>query len=252
MEKKAHLVENFLCDLWNDKSKSSKEELFVELFSSNLIIDSPIAKEVGSRTLLNVSNCWMQGFPDMQVGQIELELFGDIVITNWRSRATHLSTFKGIEATGKKIDYPGETIFFFKENKIVRYFCKIDMVEVYNQLGLRLAKRDYEGQDILSQNKALLIANIQANFSEGLTKREVELMSLYLMGFNAKQIGRFCSISHRTVETHLSRALQELGCQNKHQCLEKIVSSWMLPIFQDLAKLVLEQYGVAKKSLSLS
>jgi len=251
VEKKSLCVRDFLSDYWNEKSSGSKLELF-DLFSENLVIDSPICKKIGRAALAEINAKWDEGFPDMQIYNMEAESFGDTVVVSWRSTASHLGNFQAVTPSEKRIHYTGETIFFFKEGKVVRYLCKIDMVDIYHQLGMRIAPEDYAQQEVLSRNKALLINKIQKDLSSRLTEREIEMLSLYLLGLNAKQIGILCSISHRTVETHLSKALHELSCTNKHQCLEKIISLWMLPIFQDLSKILLSQYGAQKKSLSFS
>lgn len=235
-----HTVEQFLLGLWNDKSLKNNCDLYSP-FSPSLIINSPIGKKVGTSDFITINNEWNYAFPDLQLSNIEVESFGDAVITTWRSRARQQAPFKGLEPSGKKIDYFGETIFFFKEGKIVRYSCKIDMVHLYHQLGMWFTPEEYDQQRILSQNKDLLIERIRDSLSGNLTKREVEMLSLYITGFNAKQIGSICFISSRTVETHLFRALHELGCTNKYQCLEKLLASYMLPLIQDLAKLLLKK-----------
>lgn len=241
---------DFLTNFWNDKSSSDKMPLY-DIFSPSLIINSPIGKTVGRGRLSEINEQWFGAFPDLKVEEIQFEKYGSAVHTTWRSVATHLLPFKGHQPTGKRVSYLGETIFFFTQGKIVRYSCTIDMDSLYSQLGMRLAPTEYDGQGTIFQDHALLTKRIQAAMSKNLTRREVEILALSLMGFNARQVASFCNISPRTVQTHLHRALHEVGCTTKHQCLEKALIEWTLPLFQDLAKLLLLKNEAAKKCISL-
>lgn len=241
MGKKLSLIKDFLVQFWNERSFEDKIELD-EIFSRSLIINSPIGKTIGSNQFMKINGKWLTAFPDLKLSNIAVEQYGNCVVTSWNSQATHLSPFKEFEASKKCVNYSGETTFFFKENKVVRYSCKIDMLDIYNQLGFKLAEERYERQTVLRKDRNLLIEELKNKTKVRLTNREVEMLAFYLTGFSSKQIASICFISYRTVETHISNGIHEFGCHTKKQCLEKIVSLSLLPVLQDLAVILLEKY----------
>lgn len=240
-------IESFLNGIWNDKGPDPHQELY-EYFSDKLIINSPIGKKTGLSSFVSINDKWSGAFPDMQVSQIEFEVVDNLIITNWKSEATHQQDFQGIPSSGKKVSYLGETYFVFQNDKIVRYSCSIDMPSIYQQLGFYLKQEEYNRQEILVKNKKLLIETLMELCPGHLSKRETECLSLYLCGFNTKQIGKILFISPRTVETHVQRALHEAQCTSKEQCIEFMFESHLLPLWQDLAKTLLSANESRKKS----
>lgn len=230
MKSKLGLIEDFFTNLWNDKSLLDKGALY-ENFSSTLIINSPIGKKTGLKDFIQVNDQWNHAFPDMEISKLQIECFGDVVVTDWMSSGRHENPFMDFASEGKKVVYPGETCFFFEGDKIVRYSCKINMAEIYRQLGYFYKKEEYTQQALLAKDQKLLIGRIK-EFAKGrLTQREIQSLSLYLLGFSLKQIGVFLFISPRTVETHVQRAISELQCSSKQDCLELMMVKEMLPLW---------------------
>ncbi|MCB1068196.1 MAG: ester cyclase [Simkania sp.] len=252
MCKQKEKIVKFLNEFWNCKSTENKSHLY-SIFSKDLLINSPLGKTVGLPKLLEVNDAWYNAFPNIIVDKIDVESFGNVIVTNWWGNSRHENSFKELAATGKKICYPGETIFFFNElGQISRYSCKIDMLNIYKQLGVVYHNEEYSEQALLKNDKDLLIQTLKKYTKELLTSREIQSLSLNLLGFSAKQIGLFLYISPRTVETHLQRALHSLGCSTRLQCLEVMVENSLLPIWQDLGKILVREYESRKKSLPIS
>lgn len=242
-------VVKFLKDFWNCKSLKDKSPLY-SIFSDNLLINSPLGKTIGLSKLHEVNDAWYDAFPNIVVDKIEVESFGNVVITSWRGNSKHENQFKELAATGKEIRYPGETTFFFdSQERIVRYSCKVDMLDIYKQLGVVLHKEEYPEQALLSKDTDLLIQSLKKYTKHLLTSREIQCLSLNLLGFSAKQVGVFLYISPRTVETHLQHAIHSLNCSTRLQCLEVMVENELLPIWQDLGKILVREYESRKKSL---
>lgn len=238
-------VADFLNDFWNDKTQADKGPLF-SLFSPELIVNSPLGRDVGLQNIAGIFGEWLWAFPDMEVCKIKIETLGDVVIANWESRAKHVNPFRGLPPSGNKIVYPGETFFCFEGDQVTRYACKVDLLDVYKQLGHTLHQEAYTDQAILIKDKKLLINKLRAITDNLLTVREIECLSLYLIGFSARQIARFLFISFRTVETHLHRAIHALGCFNRSQCLEAMLEKKLLALWQDLGKVMVQEYEARK------
>lgn len=250
MEKYKKAVKSFLNSCWNERVSVNEGEALYSIFSQQLIINSPLGKTVGLSNFSEINKKWHQAFPDIHISHVEIENYGSTVIANWESQGTHLENFKGVSPTGKEIHYPGETIFYFnQEGKVVRYSCKVDMMSIFSQLGFYLQKEEYDNQCILKKNKKLLIGKINELFNHQLTPKEAQCVSLYLLGFSAKQIGLILFISFRTAETHLNRGLHHCGCHSKLQCVEMMLEKNLLPLWQDLGKILLSEYEAKKGTL---
>ncbi len=50
---------------------------------------------------------------------------------------------------------------------------------------------------------------------DGLTERQNEIVSYVLNGYNSNEIGRFLSISNRTVHAHLRNIYDRCGVSNR-------------------------------------
>ena len=241
MLKQEKQIAQFLNELWNNKSCQNKSPLY-SIFSNNLIVNSPIGKSIGVDMLRLFTDKWLMAFPDIKISEIKIKSFEHVVISNWKSTAIHENQFNNIPSTGKKIHYSGETSFYFLEKKIVRYSCHVDLSKIYQQLGYFYKQEEYDGQALIFKNKKLLIQKLKEVTNNRLTSREIQSLSLNLIGFSAKQIGIFLSISNRTAETHLHKALHELGCFSKLQYFEKIIEKSMLHLWQDLSKILIQEW----------
>ncbi len=63
---------------------------------------------------------------------------GDKVVTRWRGRGTHRGPFRGIPATGKKIEVSGIAIDRVVNGKRVEGWVEWDMLGLLQQLGGKL------------------------------------------------------------------------------------------------------------------
>lgn len=242
-------IKRFLTELWNQRNSCSGE--IYQPFSQNLTLNSPLGKKTGISELSSINDKWLEAFPDMQLSKIEYDVVENLIIAKWSSKATHMGDFQGMNPTGKKIAYRGETLFVFQNDKIVRYNCTIDMPCVYKQLGFYLKQEEYDQQQIVQEDKKLLIQLLMKLCPGNLSVRETECLSLYVTGFNSKQVGKLLFISPRTVETHIHRALHEVQCTSKEDCIDFMLENHYLSILQDLAKTLTREYENRKKSRSI-
>ncbi len=77
-------------------------------------------------------------FPDWEVTVDEMLGEGDKVVTRWRARGTHRGSFRGIPATGKKIEVTGIAIDRVLDGKRVEGWAEWDMLGLLQQLGGKL------------------------------------------------------------------------------------------------------------------
>ena len=90
-----------------------------------------------------------------------------------------------------------------------------------------------------SEEQKALSAQLNALLDTALSLRELECLAITLAGFSAKHIGEQLHISHRTVETHLQKAYQKVGCSGKQHCLEIMYANQTLVLWWDLCKVLL-------------
>ncbi len=74
-------------------------------------------------------------FPDWELTAEEMLGEGDKVVTRWRGRGTHRGPFRGIPATGKKIEVTGIAIDRVVDGKRVEGWVEWDMLGLLQQLG---------------------------------------------------------------------------------------------------------------------
>ncbi len=77
-------------------------------------------------------------FPDWEMTADEMLGEGDRVVTRWRVRGTHRGSFRGIAATGKKIEVTGIAIDRVLDGKRVEGWVEWDMLGLLQQLGGKL------------------------------------------------------------------------------------------------------------------
>lgn len=234
-------IHTFLNEMWNSKTDDLDE--LHKIFSPNLIAISPLGNKIGSEKLKSTNVTWSEGFPDMELSNIELLNAGNTVIAEWRSQGTNLNSFNEYNPTGKKVDYRGVTIFQFEGQKIIRYRCIINMLEIYDQLGFFLEQESYDGQKLARRNHFLLLEKLrELTQSFHLSTREMECLSFFLHGWSAKQIGLHLNCSYRTVQNHISNAMDKLDCHSKSYLFDFLNSKRLIPLFEDLYKLCFNNY----------
>lgn len=232
-------IYNFLNEMWNTKTEYLDN--LHSIFSENLIAISPLGNKVGSENLKETNIAWSQGFPDMILSNITMFNIDNIIISEWRSQGTHTEEFNGFKPTCKKVDYSGVTIFQFENQKVVRYKCIINMMDIYDQLDFFVEQEAYDGQKVIRKNYLLLIEKIKILLSY-LSTREIECLSFFVHGWSAKQIANHLKCSYRTVQNHLSSSMEKLGYHSKVQIFDLFHTEGLMPLFEDLYKVCFNKY----------
>jgi len=85
-----------------------------------------------------------RAFPDFQFSVEDQMVDGDKVILRYRGRGTHRAEFKGISATGRRVNYTGMMIARLEGNRIAEFWAQPDLLTVMQQLGARLVVAEPE------------------------------------------------------------------------------------------------------------
>lgn len=75
-------------------------------------------------------------FPDAQVTFEELVAAGDTVVGRWTASGTHTGQLPGVAPTGRRVSIGGITIYRIAEGKIVEAWEQLDLLGMWQQLGV--------------------------------------------------------------------------------------------------------------------
>ena len=77
-----------------------------------------------------------QGFPDIQWTIEDLVAEDDKVSIRWSWQGTHLGTFRGNPASGKRVTNSAIAIYQFRDGQIVHVWMQTDRLGFLQQIGL--------------------------------------------------------------------------------------------------------------------
>lgn len=75
-------------------------------------------------------------FPDLETTIDDILVDADKAAVRWSTAGTHLDTFRGSPATGKRVTVAGVTISTFSGARIVEDWVTFDPVDLLRQLGI--------------------------------------------------------------------------------------------------------------------
>jgi steroid delta-isomerase-like uncharacterized protein len=75
-------------------------------------------------------------FPDFKITVEDQVAEGDKVVVRWTDTGTHLGTFEGVAATGKRLVLTGIDILRIADGRIVERWSEYDMLSVFEGLGV--------------------------------------------------------------------------------------------------------------------
>ena len=122
-----------------DANKQIIRDLIEEVYNRRNVEAIPNYFIVGSFLGGHIANLirGMSGsFPDFQMTIEDLVAEGDKVVSRVTMRATHLGEFFGHPPTGKPVLSGGISIYTFQDGKIVTIANEINMLLLYQQLGI--------------------------------------------------------------------------------------------------------------------
>jgi predicted ester cyclase len=112
-----------------------KFELTPEIYAKDFV-NHGATKDIGLEEAQANDRGWRAAFPDLQM-TIEQEIVqGDFVTVLWKGRGTNTGNGNGLNATGKKADGRGISIFRIANGKIKEEWTEYSGVLILQQLGL--------------------------------------------------------------------------------------------------------------------
>jgi steroid delta-isomerase-like uncharacterized protein len=128
------LVSRIATDIWN----RGDLDITSEVMAANAHYHGPHMPDgVGDReNWRQAIAMYRSAFPDSHVTFDELISTGDTVVGRWSATATHTGQLPGVAATGKRIAIGGITIYRLAGGKIVEAWEQLDMLGMWQQLGV--------------------------------------------------------------------------------------------------------------------
>jgi predicted ester cyclase len=106
-----------------------------EVASSELVIHASSEEIRGPEGAKQYIVALRAGFPDLRLTIEDQIAEGDMVVTRWTARGTHMGTFQNVSATGRKIWLSGTDIDRIIGGKVVECWAHVDELQLMRQLG---------------------------------------------------------------------------------------------------------------------
>ena len=132
-EQNKALLRRFYDEVFHKKNvKAVDEFLAPNAVDHSLPPGTPQGRE-GVKQLLSM---YMTAFPDMEMKAEDMIAEGDRLVSRWTATGTHKGPLMGIAPTGKRITISGIEIVRFQNGKMVEHWEAMDMLGMYQQLGI--------------------------------------------------------------------------------------------------------------------
>jgi len=134
-------------DLRADKNKAVVRRVFTDILSQGKFevaaeiyakdfVNHETTKDLGFDESEAVDHGWRAAFPDLEL-TVEKEIAeGDFVTVLWRGVGTNTGSGNGLNATGKKADGRGISIFRVVDGRIKEEWTETSQLLILRQLGL--------------------------------------------------------------------------------------------------------------------
>ncbi len=109
---------------------------------------------LGVTTLLNENK---KGFPNFRFNPEVMHHADDAVVVEGRFTGTHNGNWRGLPATGRKVDFPLIIVFQFEEERMVCERTYFDLGTPLRQLGVARNPNSRGGQISIALNHPLVI-----------------------------------------------------------------------------------------------
>ena len=128
------VVQRYVDEIHNDHSIDAIESIFSSEFIDHM--DTYGGLFQGIYGLKKGYAAAFQAFPDLKAIVCQMIAEEDKVVLHKTVMGTHRGEFRGIPATGKKVEYQSIYIFRIENNKISEYWGLQDELKLMQQLGV--------------------------------------------------------------------------------------------------------------------
>jgi predicted ester cyclase len=125
-----------LLEIWSQGRLELADDLYAPDYVDH-VARGPEPEEVqGPGGLKAAVTLFRSAFPDLQYSIDDDMAEGDLVMTRFSARGTHLGPFLGAAPTGKEISYTGIDVNRVAGGRIVESWVQYDALGLLQQLGL--------------------------------------------------------------------------------------------------------------------
>jgi steroid delta-isomerase-like uncharacterized protein len=127
------IARRFFYSVWDQGDLNAADQIFAPDFVNNLPIEGQAPGVDGVKQLVQA---FRTGFPDCSIS-VDLQVAaGGHVASRYTFRGTHNGTFRGVAATGKRVEISGISIHAISNGKIAAHWGYFDDASLVFQLGL--------------------------------------------------------------------------------------------------------------------
>ena len=133
-DEKVKLVSRIADDLWNRGDIEAADEIMLEKanYYGPHMPNGKGTREDWKRAIA----MYRSAFPDSQVIYEDFIVTEDTVVGRWSASGTQTGNMPGLAPTGKPIKISGITIYKFAENKISEAWEELNLLGMWQQLGV--------------------------------------------------------------------------------------------------------------------
>ena len=213
------------------------------LYDEKALINGPFGRQIGTLDVREHWRRWAHAFCNNEP-IFELIQGKNTIVGLWTLKGKHVGNFSGVEATGKEVICQGMSTYHFNEHgKVYAHNYQADLMSLYKQMGYHFTKETYPKQSMIKSDYELLLGTLMKMGKDKnvISKRETLMLTFYVNGRSAKEIGEWFKIHFRTVQTHINNGMHKLGCHSKNQLHEFIKSVGLSYVFRDLYDLLMQR-----------
>jgi steroid delta-isomerase-like uncharacterized protein len=133
IEENKAVFRRYVEEVWIKGNLDVADEIFAEKYLSHP--PNAPAEERTPEDVKKFVGDWHAAFSDTENVIEDMIGEGDEVLNRWRLEATHSGEFRGIPATGKRINVTGMGLFRFSDGKVVESWDNFDQLGMLQQLG---------------------------------------------------------------------------------------------------------------------
>ena len=128
-------IEKLYFEIWNKEKFNLIKELVADQYKINRDAgDNWEGKTLNHREYIKRVMYSKTAFPDLEFKIEKLIQDEPIVSVMWTAFGTQKEDLFGIPATGKSLNFNGQTIYEFSENKIIGHWQVMDRLGFYQQI----------------------------------------------------------------------------------------------------------------------
>jgi predicted ester cyclase len=120
-----------LTEAWNDRDR----EAWVGTFAEEVLVHGDDDERVDRAEMADAEWGYFGAFPDATATTEHLVAEDELVVVRWAVAGTHEGEIRGIEPTGREVEYEEWAMYRVEDGAIVETWSIADALDVFDQLG---------------------------------------------------------------------------------------------------------------------